>query len=58
MPKQKRSGDTIGATIFIPKELSLKLSRLIIDKSERGERLTKPDLIIEYIEKGIEQETK
>jgi len=57
MRKPNRSGQTIGTVIDVPKELSLKLARLIIDKAEKGNQLTKPELIIQFIEKGIEQET-
>lgn len=56
--KISRSGSTIGTLIHIPKDLSLKLARLIIDKSERGEQITKPELIISYIEKGVQQEAQ
>jgi hypothetical protein len=56
MRKQQRTGETIGTVIEIPKELSLKLSRLIIDKAEKGLQITKPELIVKYIEKGIEAE--
>jgi len=55
--KAQGSGETIGTLLEIPKELSLKLSRLIIDKSVRGEHTTKPQLIIKYIQSGIEQES-
>jgi hypothetical protein len=58
MRKPTRSGDTIGTVIDVPKELSLKLARLIIDKAEKGNQITKPELIIQFIEKGIEQEKK
>jgi len=58
MRKKQRSGNTIGTMIEIPKGLSLKLAKLIIDKSEKCERFTKPELIIKYIQKGIEQETE
>jgi len=40
------------------KKQRLKLAKLIIDKSEKCERFTKPELIIKYIQKGIEQETE
>lgn len=58
MRKQQRTGDTIGTVIEIPKELSLMLARLIIDKAEKGQQLTKPELIIRYVKEGIEQETR
>jgi hypothetical protein len=58
MRKQQRTGETIGTVIDVPKTLSLKLARIIIEKAEKGQQKTKPELIIEYIEKGIEQETK
>lgn len=58
MRKVQGTGETVGTILNVPKELSFKLARLIIDKAERGKHLTKPELIIEYIEKGIEQETK
>ena len=58
MRKVQGTGNTIGTLLDVPKELSLKLARIIIDKSERGEQITKPDLIISYIEKGVKQETK
>lgn len=58
MRKIQRSGETIGTVLEVPKELSLKLARLIIDKAERGQQLTKQALIIEYISKGIQEETK
>lgn len=56
MRKVQGTGNTIGTIINVPKELSLKLARLIIDKAERGQQVTKPDLIISYIEQGIKQE--
>ena len=56
MTKLQRSGETIGTIIDIPKKMSLQLSRLIIDRSEKGEKVTKPELIIEYIKKGLEQD--
>ena len=58
MQKEQRSGDKIGTLLNVPKELSLKLARLIIDKAEQGQKVTKPELIIQFIEKGIEQEKK
>jgi hypothetical protein len=58
MRKPTRSGSTIGTVIDVPKTLSLKLAKLIIEKAEKGQQKTKPELIIEYSEKGIEQETK
>lgn len=58
MSRKQGTGSTIGTNLEIPKELSLRLSRLIIDKAEKGIQITKPDLIISYIEKGILQETK
>lgn len=58
MRKVQGTGNTIGTLLDVPKELSLKLARIIIDKSERGEQITKPDLIISYIEKGVKEEAR
>jgi hypothetical protein len=56
MKKLNESDDTIAAIIKIPKKLSLQLSRIIIDKAEIGQKVTKPELVIKYIEKGLEQD--
>lgn len=56
--KVNRSGATIGTLVQIPRGLSLRLARVILDKAERGQQLTKTEMIIGYIENGINQETK
>ena len=51
-----RSGSTIGTLVHIPKDISLRLAKLVIDRAEKGQQLTKPELIISFIEQGIKQE--
>jgi len=58
MLKAKKPQDTIGIQIEIPKELSLKLARHILDLSEIGIRATKADLIIKYARIGLNEEIK
>lgn len=54
--KTQRSGETIGTLIQVPRELSLGLARIIIDRAEKGQQLTKPQLIVSYVEKGVKAE--
>ena len=50
--------EKIGINLELPKEFSIKLDRYLIDLKERGQKITKADLIIEFAIVGFIKKTR
>jgi hypothetical protein len=58
MRNEQLKNETIGTVVQVPKDLSLRLARLILNRAEQGRRCTKPGVIIEMLRDGLTKEEK
>ena len=58
MRREQRSASTIGMTIQIPKDISIELSKRVLDRSAIGMPMTKQQLVVEYLKQVVSEELK
>jgi hypothetical protein len=58
MRREQRSAQTIGMNIQIPKDISIELSKRVLDRSAVGMPITKQQLVVEYLNHVISEDLK
>lgn len=56
--REQRSASTIGMNVQIPKDISIELSKRVLDRSAIGQPITKQELVVSYLKQVINEELK
>jgi hypothetical protein len=56
MRREKKPENTVGISLELPRDFSLKIARHILDLSEHGVKTTKADLLLKYAQIGLNEE--